>query len=300
MAHSAWLGSVKLVFAKSHGLTQPICCQAQAPLKIQRSFYPQGCGTCQTTILHTAGGVVGSDRLAIDVHSQANTQVLLTTAAASKIYGSFGQSSLYPEGQLAEQTLLMRVDEGSYLEWLPQETIVFDGAIFRQNLRVELAPGADWLGWEITRFGRTARGERFRQGQWRSQTEVWQQGQPLWIDRQRLEGSGPLLDSPYGLAGQPVIANLIWIGQTASPELLTAARHCWSASPCQGEAGVTALELGLLCRYRGGSSAEAQRWFVQVWQLLRQFYGRPPVALPRVWPIQCSSLARPIAAADNL
>jgi urease accessory protein len=292
VAASDWLGKLKLVFSESNGKTQPILCQAQAPFKVQRSFYPAGLGGCQTTILHTAGGVVGGDRLEIEIHALPHTRVLLTTAAASKIYGSCGQSSFFSQGQQAEQTVGIRADADSALEWLPQETIVFDGAIFRQRLRVELDPRACWLGWDITRFGRTARGEKFLTGEWRSQTEIWRQGQPLWIDRQRLEGGSPLLDSPYGLAGHPVIATLIWIGQPTPPELIAAARACWTMCDRQAEAGVTTLESGLLCRYRGGSSAEAQDWFVQIWQLLRQFYGQHPVVMPRVWPIQPGWLRR--------
>ncbi len=289
---AAWQGSAELVFAQDNALqdgterlTQLISAQTQAPLKVQRTFYPEGPEVCHATILHTAGGMVGGDRLSVDIQAQAKTKVLLTTAAASKIYGSYGQSQVYPQGQLAQQQIQIQLEAGAYLEWLPQETIVFDGAIYHQDLRIDLAPTACWLGWEITRFGRTARKERFMNGEWRSQTEVWQQGRPLWIDRQVLNGGTALLNSPHGLAGQPVVASLIWLGQPADQTLIDQARHLWLASPRQGEAGVTSLESGLLCRYRGPSSHEAQQWFVQVWRMLRQVYWQRSVVLPRVWPL---------------
>lgn len=293
MTGLGWQGFAKLVFAQGDALrdgkaeraTKPLIIQAQAPLKVQRSFYPEGPEVCHTTILHTAGGMVGGDRLSIDIQAQANTKVLLTTAAASKIYGSYGQSQVYPQGQLAQQQIQIKLEAGAYLEWLPQEMIVFDGAIYRQDLRVDLAPTACWLGWEITRFGRTARGERFLSGEWRSQTEVWQQGHPVWIDRQSLNGGTAMLDSPHGLAGQPVVASLIWLGQAVDQAQIDQARQLWLASSPQGEAGVTELELGLLCRYRGPSSQEAQQWFVQVWRILRQVYWQRSVVLPRVWPL---------------
>jgi urease accessory protein len=280
VADLGWQGSAKLVFAECDSTTQPLISQAQAPLKVQRSFYPEGPEVCHTTLLHTAGGMVGGDRLSVDIYAQANAKVLLTTAAASKIYGSYGQSQLFPQGQLAQQQIVIKLDPGSYLEWLPQAAIVFDGAVYRQDLRVELAPGASWLGWEITRFGRTARGERFLTGEWRSQTEVWQQGRPLWIDRQFLSGVA-MLDSPHGLAGQPVIASLVWLGQSAEPGLIDQIRRLAG----QGEVGVTGLELGLLCRYRGASSQAALSWLIQVWRVLRQYYWQRSVVLPRVWPL---------------
>ncbi len=274
---NGWHGSLNLVFARANDTTELIHNRVQAPLKVQRPFYPEGTDVCHSVILHTAGGIVGGDRLSCDLHLKSNAHALITTAAASKIYRSNGLE--------ARQTMQMQVDADGCLEWLPQETIVFNSAIYRQDLRVELAPGASWLGWEITRFGRSARGEKFLQGEWRSHTEVWQQGHPLWIDRQWLPGAAEIINSPHGLAGQPVVASLVWIGQPVSPEIVDKARSFWRLSERQGEAGVTRLPSGLLCRYRGASTAQVRNWFTDVWQLLRlSFLGRP-VCPPRVWQI---------------
>ena len=274
-ATSGWQGSLQLKFSHRHGKTQLIHERVQAPLKVQRPFYPEGEAVCHSVVLHTAGGIVGGDRLSQSIHLEPNTHALLTTAAASKIYRS--------NGQQARQTIEIQVDAGACLEWLPQETIVFNGAIYRQDLRVELAPGANWLGWEVTRFGRSARGEKFLQGEWRSHTEVWQQGQPLWIDRQWLPGGEETFNSLHGLAGLPVVASLAWVGQAVSPEIIEKARMLWSAQERQGEAGVTELISGLLCRYRGSSTFEVRNWFTDVWQLLRLSLLGRPVTKPRVW-----------------
>ncbi len=274
-ATSGWQGSLQLKFSHRHGKTQLIHERVQAPLKVQRPFYPEGEAVCHSVVLHTAGGIVGGDRLSQSIHLEPNTHALLTTAAASKIYRSNGQE--------ARQTINIQVDAGACLEWLPQETIVFNGAIYRQDLRVELAPEANWLGWEVTRFGRSARGEKFLQGEWRSHTEVWQQGQPLWIDRQWLPGGEETFNSLHGLAGLPVVASLAWVGQAVSPEIVDKARMLWSAQERQGEAGVTELISGLLCRYRGSSTFEVRNWFTDVWQLLRLSLLGRPVTKPRVW-----------------
>lgn len=246
----------------------------RSPLKVQRPFYPEG-DVCHSVVLHTDGGVVGGDRNSLNFHLEPHAKTLITTAAASKIYRS--------NGLQAKQSLQMQVDAGATLEWLPQETIVFNGAIYRQDLRVELAVGGSWLGWDITRFGRSARGERFLQGEWRSHTEVWQQGHPLWIDRQWLPG-GAAINSPHGLAGQSVVGSLVWVGQAVEPEIVAKSRALWAAE-CLGQAGVTRLTSGILCRYRGSNSAEVRNWFTAVWQLLRLSYLGRPVCLPRVWQI---------------
>lgn len=279
MPSSIWHGSLNLVFANHDRQTQLIRDRSQAPLKIQRPFYPENADICHSVILHTAGGIVGGDKLSLDFHLQPNAKALITTAAASKIYRSNGLE--------AKQTIDIKLDSGAYLEWFPQETIVFNGAIYRQDLRVELAPNSTYLSWEITRFGRTARNEKFLQGEWRNYTEIWQEGTPLWIDRQWLPAGEEIINSPHGLAGQPIVASLAAIGPTVSPEIVQKIREIWQNQPnfsSRGEAGVTRLTKGLLCRYRGSSTTEVRNWFKDVWHLLRLSYLGRPSCPPRVWP----------------
>ncbi|MBD2608881.1 urease accessory protein UreD [Scytonema hofmannii FACHB-248] len=273
-SENGWHGKLNLVYADRLGTTALIHNSHQAPLKVQRPFYPEGQQVCHSIILHTAGGVVGGDRLSLNFHLQPNTQALITTAAASKIYRS--------NGTQAKQSINIQVDAGACLEWFPQETIVFNGAIYRQDLRVELATKASYLGWEITRFGRSARGEKFVQGEWRNHTEIWQQGKPLWIDRQWLPGSEEVFHSPHGLAGQPITGTLVWVGSSVSAEIVEKARLKWNGA---GEAGVTRLENGFLCRYRGSSTSEVRNWFIDVWQLLRMSFLNRDNCIPRVWQI---------------
>ncbi|MGA7932960.1 MAG: urease accessory protein UreD [Kovacikia sp.] len=273
MIGSNWQGSLQLVYAPEGETTQVIHSRSQAPLKLQRPFYPEGPAVCHSVILHTAGGVVGGDRLSLDVQLQPHTQALITTAAASKIYRTNGQE--------ARQIVQASVSEGSCLEWFPQETIVFDQAIYHQEMRVDLAPGASWLGWEITRFGRTARGEKFVRGNWRSHTEIWQSARPLWIDRQWLAGDEATFHSPNGLAGFPIVGSFAYVGQSLEPGLLEQARALWTGS--SGETGMTRLQAGLLCRYRGHSTSDVRHWFTQVWHLIRLSLLGRSACIPRVW-----------------
>jgi urease accessory protein len=219
--------------------------------------------------------MVGGDRLSLNLQLQSGAQALVTTTAAAKVYRSNGLE--------VRQNVQISVATGACMEWLPQETIVFEQAIYRQNVRVELAAGATWVGWDITRFGRSARGERFYRGDWRSHTEIWQAGKPLWIDRQWLPGSEALFHSPNGLAGQPVVGSFAWVGQPIHPDLVEKARNLWTG---EGDAGVTRLLSGVLCRYRGNSTVEARRWFVEVWQLMREANLKRPLCLPRVWQLE--------------
>jgi urease accessory protein len=268
----SWHGQLQLEFDYRQGETRLSRSQVQAPLKFQRPFYPEGKTVCHGVMLHTAGGVVGGDRLSTAVILQPQAQALLTTAAATKIYGGELQS---------QQTIRIRVGEAACLEWLPQEAIVFEGAHYRQNLRIDLEPAATWMGWEITRLGRSARGEKFLAGEWRSHTEVWQSGRLLWVDPQWILGGGEMLESVHGLAGCSVVGSFAFVGQTVSPQEIERIRERWAEST--DEVGVTRLMNGLLCRYRGHSTAAARQRFIEAWDVLRsRFLGRSSCT-PRVW-----------------
>ncbi|WP_199246467.1 urease accessory protein UreD [[Phormidium] sp. ETS-05] len=275
---SAWHGSLELVYGSKGGGTYITHKKATAPLKLQRPFYPEGEDCCHSVILHTAGGIVGGDRLSQSIHLEPDTHALITTAAAAKIYRS--------NGQTAYQDINIKIEPGAYLEWLPQENIIFNSARYRQNLHIELAPKAHLLLWEINRFGRSARGEKFHEGNWRGDTEIWQQGIPLWIDRQQLRGSEETCTSPHALGAFPIVATLAWLGEPVTSELIAEARQLWEQYPPKtGQAGVTRLPNGLLCRYRGHSTPEVRQWFIAVWQILRRSVWGRPICLPRVWPL---------------
>ncbi|NEO85291.1 MAG: urease accessory protein UreD [Spirulina sp. SIO3F2] len=272
-----WQGELNLTY-----VWQPARCQTQlqrshhqSPLKVQRSFYPEGSEVCHTVMLHTAGGIVGGDRLRIQLNLEPRAQAVLTTAAASKLYRS--------NGPIAHQQITATLAPGARLEWLPQETIAFRGAHYQSQMRVDLAPGATFVGWEITRFGRTARGECFDAGDWRSQLEIWQAGQLQWNDRQWLPGHAALLQSPQGLNGAVIVGTLVWLGEPVSPNLLHQVRNL--PRPLSGQTGITtSLGAGLICRYRGNSTAEVRTWLSRIWQHLRQQqWERQPVRL-RIWP----------------
>jgi len=243
------------------------------PLALGRAFRPEGDDRCYLTLLHPPGGVVGGDELNVRIVVEAGAQCVITTTAATKIYRSETVTSALHTS--------IDVREKSDAEWLPQETIVFDGARAESVLRVSLGTDATWLGWEIVRLGRTARGESFRAGVWRSSVRVERDGVPLWIDRQRIEGGSHLLDSPYGLGGAPVIAQLAAIGERVEPATVDALRGLAETIE-SGAVGVSRLDNGVICRYRGSSTADAAAWFHAVRAHLRPSGGSAS-AVARYW-----------------
>jgi urease accessory protein len=286
----SWHGRASLRFSRGGDGLSRHQGSTSAPLKIQRGFN-RADGRCELPLLHTAGGLVGGDRLSITVHLEPGSRALLTSVAAQKVYGTIGRSRLRPEGAWALQELAFQLEEGADLEWLPQELVVYAEGLYEQRTRVNLAPGAGWLGAELVRLGRTAAGESLGAGRWRSLLEIRRRdpGGDRWELVDRLELGGSSLVEAHGLAGEPVFGSLVWVAprKLAGSELAELVEACrGDRSGLEGTMACGALEQGLLARYRGPSSTAARSWFTRLWARIRAVQGLAAPELPRVWPFQ--------------
>ncbi len=266
----SWQASLSLGFEFRDGKTVLAKKSHHGPLVVQKPLYPEGGEVCHAIVVHPPGGIAGGDELALEVETGKQASALLTTPGATKWYRS--------AGPIARQAISLEV-AGS-LEWLPQETIVFDGARAELDFRADLAPGAVLLGWDLVCLGRTGSGERLRRGGYRFSTQVRRDGRLLWQERGRIEGGARLLDSPAGLAGKPVFGTLFFSGPLPEKELLEQFRQI---VPEEGEGAMTLLPGILLARYLGESTEAGKRWFAALWRALRPaLCGRAAVE-PRIW-----------------
>ncbi|MEO5738308.1 MAG: urease accessory protein UreD, partial [Variovorax sp.] len=115
------------------------------PLRILQSLYPEGDAVCHNVLVHPPGGLVGGDTLEIDITGAPGSHGLVTTPGATRFYRS--------EGELALQQTRIRLDAGARLEWLPLEAICYSGCRAQNRLRIEAAPGAELIGWDVTALG---------------------------------------------------------------------------------------------------------------------------------------------------
>src|SRR5262249_52118073 len=146
---------------------------------------PEGDAVCQSVIVHPPGGIVGGDELALSVDIDVGAHAQLITPGATRWYRSVGA--------VARQRITVSVHERGIGEWLPQETISFDGALGEGEIGVELGGGAVGLGWDIFCLGRPAARERFEHGCLRQRLEVSRCGAPIWIERATLDTDTALL-----------------------------------------------------------------------------------------------------------
>jgi urease accessory protein len=242
-------------------------------LQVQRAFYPEGDRACHLYILHPPGGVVGGDMLSIEAEIDRDAHALLTTPAAGKFYRS--------DGAIAQLKQTLHVADAAWLEWLPQETIVFDGARAETATTVMLTGKAGFIGWEILCLGRPASNETYAHGALTQRFEIWRDGAPLWWERNALTGGAPVLQTAWGFAGHSVIATLVAVGRT--PQLLPELRRVLSAMDCPGEFSISQLREVVVCRYLGDSAEAARAGFIEVWRLLRLALWNVEACPPRIW-----------------
>jgi len=267
---SSWKARLSLGFSGSENGTVLSERSHDGPLVVQKPLYPEGRGVCHAIVVHPPGGIAGGDELNLDVKAGDGASVLLTTPGAAKWYRS--------AGAWARQRLAFGVR--GLLEWLPQETIVFDGALAQASCEVDLAAGAGLIGWDIVCLGRTGAGETFRRGSYRSSIGIRREGRLLWLERGRIDGGGSLLESPAGLGGSSVFGTLFASSLNLDQELLNETRK---PQPESGRGAVTLLPGILLARYLGDSSEAARRYFVALWRILRPRLAGLEAIEPRIW-----------------
>jgi len=271
---TGWQARLQLGFERRDDATILSRREHFGPLRVQKALYPEGEAICHAIVLHPPSGIVGGDELEIAVRVGEHAHALLTTPGAGKWYRSGGAQ--------AAQRLRFEVAEHGVLEWLPQETIVFDGARARMETEVVLARDARFIGWEVLCLGRRAAGERYASGEIALQTRIEQDGRVIWLERGKLEGGSPLLDSPAGLAGYSVAATLLAVGVSQDAAPLAA---CREILPTEADAqyGITALPEVLVARYLGHASESAREWFTALWRMLRPAVIGCEACSPRIW-----------------
>lgn len=268
---SRWEAELELGFASSGPRTVPARRRHRGPLVVQKPFYPEG-EPCHMYLLHPPSGLVGGDHLTIDVQADAGAHAVLTTPASAKFYRS--------AGPVASQVQRLRVDEGGVLEWLPQDTILFDGCNAELDTRVELAPKATYIGWDVLCLGRPASGDHYAGGRCRQRLELWRDGEPLLLERTELNGGEPAIDEAWGLNGHTVVGTLL--ATSANRDTLEAVR----ADVHVGEGtlfSATLIDDVLVCRYQGRQAQAALQCFETAWRAIRPRLLDRPACPPRIW-----------------
>ncbi len=223
----------------------------------------------EVVFLNTSGGMASGDRLEYHVGMRAGCRAVATTQTAERAY----RANDLP----ARAQVRLTLGAGSWLDWLPQETILFDGARLERVTRVDLGPGAGCMLLEMIVLGRRAMGEQLSHLHLHDRREIWQGGRIIHHDALSLDDAAlPRLQDPAILNGAKAMATLAVIASHA-PDLLGRARAVLD------EPGVTAA-----------ASAPPGRLILRLlasdgWPLRRQINrllgSLRPDPLPRIWQV---------------
>jgi len=237
------------------------------PLRVQKALYPEGARTCHVILVHPPGGVVGGDQLEVGMRLGPGSRVFATTPGAAKWYRAQARNS--------RQDVRLQVGDGAALEWLPQETIFYDGAGVELEHEVELGEGACYIGSEILCFGRRAMGESFTRGRIVQRTRIRQAGRLVWHEQGRMDAAG--IASPLGLRGRSVCATLLAVGRPLPAATLAALR--------EGDPGLALSQVKsvFVARHLGDDSESARSAMLRVWQAVRPHLLGIEARPPRIW-----------------
>ena len=248
------------------------------PLRILQSLYPEGDAVCHNVLIHPPGGLVGGDTLALDIRVGAGAHGLITTPGATRFYRSLGPSAV--------QSTQISLSDQARLEWLPLENLCHNDCRAENRLTLDLAPGSEILGWDITALGLPHAQQAFERGSFLQHLEA----PGVWLERGEMRATDQrLMQGPAGLAGQACLGTLFFV--TGSPidrqrrsAALELAQSLLQTHALRARAGVTSPnERVLVVRVLAPLVEPVGELLRQLWAGWRQVLWQLSCARPRIW-----------------
>lgn len=256
------VGRIALAVGAKHGRTRRLRVQEEGSLRIR--FPNADVDAAEAVIINSAGGMAGGDCFILDIDAGRKAKLLITSAAAEKVYRSLGPDT--------SATITLNVGAGAALTWLPRETILFDQARLSRRIDIDLADDASLLLAESIVFGRSAMGERVEKGRFIDRWRVRRGGRLIFAETTRLAGAiAERLAEPAVARGG--IATAVVLLVPGSDAITAAVR----ASDFAGEVGVSSWNGIAVMRLSACDGARLHHDLTCVLKALGQHN------LPRLW-----------------
>jgi urease accessory protein len=257
-------GRIALAVAARGGITRRRRVHEAGPQRVRSPGPPAG--ELDAVEVNTAGGMAGGDRFDLDIAVGEGARLVLTTAAAEKVYRTLGPDTTVDVN--------IQIGDGGALAWLPQETILFDRARLARRIEVDLAASAQLLLAEAVVFGRSGMGEEVAHGRLFDRWRVRRAGRLIHAESVRLDGAiSERLSEAAVARGNVAAATVLMVpGNDAA---IAAARAL--GEQFRGEVGASAWNGLAVIRFCAGDGAALRHDLTIVLQALRAH------ALPRLW-----------------
>jgi urease accessory protein len=258
------VGRIALAVEARAGVTRRSRVAEEGSLRVRCPGQPAS--ELEAVIVNTAGGVAGGDRFTLDVDVAPLARLVVTTAAAEKVY-----RTLEPAATI---DVKLAVGAGGALAWLPQETILFDRARLNRSIEIDVAEDAQLLLAEAVVFGRAGMGEALEDCSLFDRWRLRRSGTLIHAEAVRLDGAvaAKLAEPAVAEGGIAVATVLVVPGDEATSESVRAL-----GEEFRGEVGVSAWNGFAVIRLCAADGAALRHDLVSVLTAIRG------TALPRLW-----------------
>lgn len=244
-----------------------------------KMLWPERTGVCHAIIVHPPAGIAGGDHLTFEIETKDQAHAVVTTPGAGKWYKT--------NGKQAFQHIQLHVKDQSILEWVPQETMLFDGALAHSETHIHLDNAASFIGWDMLVLGRQARAELFIQGSYHNQFKLWREHKLLVADTLYFEGEDRWLSSCLGMNNQAVMGSF-W---AAAPEKYRSASYLEQQLELirelmmrmQAPVTLTLLDDVVSARFLGNDVRHCHDAFAAIRARLRHYWFDLDEEFPRIW-----------------
>jgi urease accessory protein len=283
----SWVAKINLDYRVRSGKTALTDMAFEGPLRVQRPFYPEG-GRCHTYLLHPPGGMVSGDQISISANVFEGAKALITTPSAGKVYGA-------DTAQVSQsQTVTLNALDHSQLEWLPQETIVFNGAKAHLKTHIEVGATASVFAWDMVSFGRPHGEHWFKEGSVKQTLTVNIEGVPVLEERFATDPELRILKSQVGLMGYSHMATLFVVSPSSEANyerwrdlvrgyLDSKERPSEARNLSKLIVAATSKPKVLVVRALSSDIELLRNTFIEIWQLLRPEVLSEAGDVPRIW-----------------
>lgn len=265
-------GSCRIVLGSSERGTRIMDVYQTSPIRV---LFPRTDGTRveEAVLVNTSGGIAGGDCLESSVTALDMASITVTTQAAEKVYRAINES--------AHITTTLRASGSAKLAWLPQETIVFNGARVCRTTDIDVSPGSEVLALEWLVLGRAAHREKISAGNIMDSWRVKKDGRLVWADSFRAtDDVFPHLFRKALLSNCTAIATLLYFGPDLEV-LLEFMRAAGSSVECQCAA--TLVGGLMVVRFAAKLSCDLRAALRNVLQQLGNQLTPGPFRAPRMW-----------------
>ena len=274
-----WFAKLELGFIGEHSRTVLAHRKHLGPVRVQKMLWPEKTGVCHAIIVHPPAGIAGGDHLTFSLYAEKQAHALVTTPGAGKWYKT--------NQKQAFQHIHITVKDDSIFEWLPQETMLFNGANANSETIVHLDEQASFIGWDMLVIGRQARDEVFSEGMYQNKFQLFQNNKLLVTDFLRFEGNDRWLTSCLGMNSCAVMASFWAVPPEKFRSKLFLDQHIDQIRELIMRMNVnvtlTLLDSVVTARYLGNDVRNCHDAFAAIRAKLRKYWFDLEEEFPRIW-----------------